>query len=353
MSLRSKLRKKKYLFTILLFGLALILLIFIILGICIGSVHIDIKEIVDIILYKIGIQNKGSWSVGNENIVWLIRMPRVLLAVIVGASLAVSGATMQTVVRNELADPFILGISSGASLGAVLSIGFGIFNNLGIVGVQVGGFLGAMLAFILVFFLSKVNGKISPTNLILAGIGTGYVFSGITSLITLTSGNKELAGQILSWTLGSLARANWRDLTLPTLILIISITYLLSQSRNLNLIVVNDEFASTLGLEVKPFRKKIFILISLVLGLVVAVSGSIGFIGLIIPHIVRFIVGFDHKYLLPISMLFGGIFLILVDIVSRTVFSPAEIPAGVITSLLGGPFFLFLLWKKQRQTSNL
>ncbi|HKM20334.1 MAG TPA: iron ABC transporter permease [Candidatus Dojkabacteria bacterium] len=339
--------KKKHHFLVAVTILTSLLIISIVLGICIGSTSINIKEILGIIFYKIGITEKGTWTTGNENIIWLIRTPRALLAAVVGAGLAVSGASLQALLKNDLADPFTLGISSGASLGAVLSIGFGIFNTFGIFGIQVGGFLGAILAFTIVFYLSRRQGEISPTSLILAGIGTGYVFSGITSFITLVSSKKELAGQILSWTLGSLARADWRDLTIPSLVLIGTTIYLTLQSRNLNLIATNDEFASTLGLEVPTFRKRLFIIISLTVGVIVAVSGSIGFIGLIIPHIVRFFTGTNHKYLLPISLISGSIFLVWVDILARTVVSPAEVPAGVITSLLGGAFFLLLLWKKQ------
>jgi iron complex transport system permease protein len=244
-----------------------------------------------------------------------------------------------------LADPFVLGISSGASVGAVLAIGFGFFSFAGIFGVQIAGFIGALASFLIVYYLAKTGGEISPTRLILAGIGVGYVFSGITSFITMTSGNRELAGQILAWTLGSLARATWYDLTLPFLVLILAIAYLLLQSRNLNALSVGDEVAMTLGLEVGKFRKKMFVIIALLTGIMVSVSGTIGFIGLIIPHIVRILVGIDHRRVLPISAFLGSVFLIWVDVIARTAFAPAELPVGIITSILGGPFFLLLLWR--------
>jgi iron complex transport system permease protein len=329
----------------LLFFLFLLLLMSIVLGILIGPVSISVNDIFDIVLFKLGFLERGDWTLGVENIVWLIRLPRVLLALTVGAGLAVAGAALQTLVRNPLADPFVLGISSGASVGAVLAIGFGFFSFAGIFGVQIAGFIGALASFLIVYYLAKTGGEISPTRLILAGIGVGYVFSGITSFITMTSGNRELAGQILAWTLGSLARATWYDLTLPFLVLILAIAYLLLQSRNLNALSVGDEVAMTLGLEVGKFRKKMFVIIALLTGIMVSVSGTIGFIGLIIPHIVRILVGIDHRRVLPISAFLGSVFLIWVDVIARTAFAPAELPVGIITSILGGPFFLLLLWR--------
>jgi iron complex transport system permease protein len=344
-----KKQKERVLFWIILAILLLLLITSIVLGILIGPVSIRVLDIFHISLFKLGFIERGDWTSGVQNIIWLIRFPRVLLACAVGAGLAVAGATLQTLVRNQLADPFLLGISSGASVGAVLAIGFGFFSFAGIFGVQIAGFLGAFISFLLVFYLAKSGRELSPTRLILAGIGVGYVFSGITSFITMTTGNRELAGQILSWTLGSLARATWYDLTLPVLILFVVVGYLLLQSRNLNALSMGDEVAVTLGLDVNKFRKKMFVLIALLTGVMVAVSGTIGFVGLIIPHIVRIIVGPDHRKVLPLCALLGSIFLIWVDVIARTTFAPVELPVGIITSILGGPFFLLLLWKIQKK----
>ncbi|MDD4381764.1 MAG: iron chelate uptake ABC transporter family permease subunit [Candidatus Dojkabacteria bacterium] len=345
----DKKHKEKILFWGFLSFLLILLFISIVLGILVGPVPISIRNIFSITLYKLGLLERGDWLLGVENIVWLIRFPRVLLALAVGGGLAVAGATLQTLVRNPLADPYILGISSGASVGAVLAIGLGFFSFMGVFGVQIAGFIGAVISFFLVYYLAKTGGEIRPNRLILAGMGVGYVFSGITSFITMTSGNRELAGKILAWTLGSLARATWYDLTLPFFILVLVTTYLLFQGRNLNALSVGDEVAVTLGLDVGKFRNKTFILVALLTGIMVSVSGMIGFIGLIIPHVVRIIVGFDHRKVLIISTLLGSIFLIWVDVVARTAFSPTELPVGIITSLLGGPFFLLLLWKIRKQ----
>lgn len=333
---------------IILLLLSFLLMISVTLGVSIGTVHIDISEVWSIAAYKIGLITRGEWSQASENIVWLIRFPRVLLAVFVGGGLAVVGVTLQALVRNPLADSYILGISAGASVGAVLSIGTGIFAFAGAFAVSFSAFLGAMVTFALVFLLSSRNGRITPSRLILAGIGVGYVFTGITSFITLTSSNRQLAGEILSWTLGSLANSDWFDLTLPSFTLIVVTFYLILQARNLNALVIGDETAATLGVDVDVFRRQLFTLVSLITGVMVAVSGSIGFVGLMIPHMVRFIFRSDHRLVLPISVMSGSIFLVWVDVIARSAFAPIELPVGVITSMLGGPFFLWLMWYNQR-----
>lgn len=323
--------------------LTVLLILSITLGIMIGPVSIPVYKVWNIVFYKIGLVNKGDWSSGIENIVWLIRFPRVLLAMLVGAGLAVVGVTLQAMVRNPLADSYILGISSGASVGAVLAIGFKISIVTGSLGVQAGGFIGAIITFLIVFLLSNHRGNISSGRLILSGIGVGYVFTGITSFITLTSNNRSLAGQVLAWTMGSLARASWFDLTLPAIVLLGATIYLVLESRDMNALSIGDETAITLGLNVQSFRKKLFVITSLLTGIMVAVSGTIGFVGLIVPHVVRILTGPDHRKVLPLSFFTGSIFLIWVDVLARTLFAPKELPVGVITSILGGPLFIFIL----------
>lgn len=336
-------------FRLVLLILGILLLLSVSIGVSLGPVSISTWDVWRIATYKIGLIERGNWSIGSENIVWLIRFPRVLLALVVGGGLAVVGVTLQALVRNPLADSYILGISSGASVGAVLAIGLGAFIFAGSLAVQLGGFLGALVSFAIVFALANIRGRIAPGRLILSGIGVGYVFTGITSFITLTSSNRGLAGQILAWTLGSLARASWFDLTLPSLILLIVTIYLILQSRNMNALVIGDETATTLGLNVEKFRRQLFILTSLVTGVMVAVSGTIGFLGLIVPHIVRLVVRSDHRRVLPVSVFVGSIFLIWVDVIARTAFAPVELPAGVITSILGGPLFLLMLLRARRE----
>lgn len=343
-------------FRLALCALCGLLLLSVTLGVSLGPVPIPLRDVWGIAAFKVGLGSKGDWTLGSENIVWLIRFPRVLLASVVGGGLAVVGVTLQALVRNPLADPYILGVSSGASVGAVLAIGLGVFAFAGSLAISLAAFMGAMLAFAIVFALASIGGRLTPGRLILAGIGVGYFFSGITSFITLTSDKRQLAGQVLSWTLGSLARATWFDLTLPSVTLITVTIYLILQARQLNVLIVGDEAAITLGVNIGSFRRQLFILTALITGVMVAVSGAIGFIGLMIPHMVRMVVRSDHRRVLPISVFVGSIFLIWVDVVARgfhsTIGSPIELPAGVVTSLLGGPFFLWLVWynyRKQRK----
>lgn len=328
--------------------LAAFLLVSVTLGVSLGPVRVPAQHVWQIAAYKLGWLEQGTWSKAHENIVWLIRFPRVLLAVFVGAGLAVVGVCMQALVRNPLADPYILGISSGASVGAVAAIGLGAFAFAGIYAVSLAAFLGAMLTFVVVFALAQRGGQLFPQRMILAGVGAAYVFSGITSFMTLTSDNRFLAGQVLSWTLGSLARADWTSLGLPTAMLLFGTLYLLLQTRQLNALLVGEESATGLGVNVNRFRQQLFVVVSLVTGVMVAVSGAIGFVGLMIPHAVRLVVGSDHRFVLPVALLVGSIFLVWVDVFARTAFAPIELPVGVITSVLGGPFFLWLMWKQAK-----
>lgn len=332
----------------LLLGLFCLLLLSITLGISIGPVQIPFGDVWAIAAFKMGLIEEGAWSNAHENIVWLIRFPRVLMAVFVGAGLAVVGVTMQALVRNPLADPYLLGISSGASVGAVLVIGWGAFAFAGIYTVAMGSFLSALLAFLLVFAIAQRGGHVTPQRLILAGLAVSYLFSGITSFITLTAENRQLAGQVLAWMLGSLARSDWIDLTLPALVLALGTGYLMLQARALNALIMGEETAAALGIAVQRFRRRLFVAVSLITGVMVAVSGAIGFIGLMIPHVVRLLVGSDHRRVLPLSLLVGAIVLIWVDVVARTAFAPTELPVGVITALLGGPFFLWMMRSANR-----
>ncbi len=354
-------------FWLLLGGLTALLLVSITLGVTLGPVDIPvgavwriaasetINVLSDITSLELNswVNIEANWTKAQFNIIWLIRFPRVLIGVFVGAGLAVVGVTMQALVRNPLADPYILGISSGASVGAVMVLAFGAFAFAGIYAISVGAFLGAILTFLIVFLLAQSNGRLNPARLILAGVAVAYFFSGLTSFITLTSDNRELARAVLAWLLGSLAGTNWVELTLPTAVLFFGSVYLVLQARGLNALIVGDETAATLGVDLTRFRRSLFGVVSLVTGVMVAVSGAIGFIGLMIPHIVRLMVGTDHRRVLPVSIFVGSIFLILVDVIARTAFDPVELPVGVITSLLGGPFFLWLLHRQMKERGGM
>lgn len=286
----------------------------------------------------------GDWSNAHDNIVWLIRLPRVLLAGVIGASLSVVGAAMQATVRNPIADPYILGLSSGASVGAVLVILFGL-NVFGLYSLSIAAFLGALGAFAIVFLLAQHRGRLTPVRLILVGVAASYVFSAVTSFLIFRAQESRQVQAVLFWLAGSVAGAEWGFLTIPAVVLAMGTGFLMLQARSMNGLIAGEETAVTLGINTSRFRRQLMAVASLLTGVIVAVAGSIGFVGLLMPHAVRLFVGSDHRRLLPVAMLAGAIFLIWVDVVARVVVQPQELPIGVITAIVGGPVFLLLMRK--------
>ena len=316
------------------------------LAVTIGPVYISPITVWQIIVSHILSVSPGDWTAGQDHIVWLIRLPRVLLAGVVGAGLAVVGVAMQATVRNPLADPYLLGTSSGASVGAVLVIMLGI-NFLAPYSLSILAFVGAVGSFVLVFAISQTGGRVSPTRLILAGVATAYVLTAVTSLI-LFLGDERAVRSVLFWMLGTLSGAEWSFLGLPAAALLLGISILVLKCRSMNALLAGEETAITLGVDPQGLRRQLLVLTALITGVMVAVSGAIGFVGLMMPHIVRLVVGSDHRIVLPASALAGAIFLIWVDVIARTIVQPQEIPVSVITALLGAPFFLWLLrWRRQ------
>ena len=321
--------------------LGLTALLSVTLAITIGPVYISPVTVWHIIASHVFGLSPGDWTAGQDHIVWLIRLPRVLLAGIVGAGLAVVGATMQAAVRNPLADPYLLGTSSGASVGAVLVIMLGI-NFLAPYSLSILAFVGAVGSFAIVFAMAQTGGRVSPTRLILAGVATAYALSAITSLI-LFMGDERAVRAVLFWMLGTLSGAEWSYLGLPAVALVMGISFLVLKYRAMNALLAGEETAITLGVDTQSLRRQLLLLTALLTGVMVAVSGAIGFVGLMMPHVVRLISGADHRLVLPASALAGAIFLIWVDVVARTIVQPQEIPVSIITALVGAPFFLWLL----------
>ncbi|UII55494.1 iron ABC transporter permease [Cytobacillus spongiae] len=339
-------RKSSIFFRMLVLGLTVLLFLSVTLAIIAGPVAIDPLVVWKIPLSKlpfIGQWIEESWSVAQYHIIWDLRFPRILLAVIVGAGLSLCGVAIQALVRNSLADPYILGVSSGASVGATLVILFGLFSVFGQFALSVAAFVGSLVSLILVFVLARVRGRLSTTRLLLAGIAVSMILSAVTNFIVISAPREESIKSALHWMLGNLSGAKWEYLTIPTVGIIIGAIYLLVNSRQLNMLLMGDEVAGTLGLDVERFRKGLVVMTSLMTGVIVSISGSIGFVGLMIPHIVRLIVGSDHKRVLPISMLLGAIFLLWCDVLARTIIQPQELPIGIITAICGGPFFIWLL----------
>ncbi len=331
-------------------ALGLILLfISVLIGIFFGSVQIDPGKAVKMILSKVPIF-KGNidvtWEENIESILFQVRIPRVLLALLVGACLSVSGAVFQSLLRNPLADPYLLGVSSGASFGAAVVILTSMpFFLLGIPVVPFAAFAGSLASMFMVYGLARTKGKFSVHTLLLSGVIINFSFSAVIMLL-ITLSNKGLT-EVIVWMMGSLNNTNYDLLPYiaPVAVIIMGIIYM--YSNDLNVIAVGEDTAVYLGVKTERTKKILFVLNSLLTAIAVSVSGLIGFVGLIIPHIARMIVGPDHRILLPFSALLGGIFLILSDTLCRTIVSPGEIPTGVVTAILGGPFFMYLLKRKK------
>ncbi|WP_187767584.1 FecCD family ABC transporter permease [Streptomyces cacaoi] len=324
-------------FTLVAGGLLALLVVAAVASLVFGSARVPVGEVLRALT--------GQGEAGPlTTIVLDVRLPRVLLAAVVGAGLAVVGTVLQALVRNPLADPYLLGISSGASTGAVCVVVLGI----GAVSMQVGAFVGALGALVVVYAMARRGGSMTTGRLVLAGVAVQYILSALTSLLLVRSEQAEHLRAILFWTLGGLGQARWHTLLLPALALLAGLAVLLALARPLDLLLAGEEGATALGLDTSRFRALAFVLASLVTAVLVTVSGSIGFIGLMVPHAARMAVGAGHRALLPVAALGGAAFLVLADLAARTVAAPEEIPVGVLTALTGGPFFLWLLRRSQR-----
>lgn len=331
-----------------------LLFIFLILSIAvfstIGSANISILDTFKIIGSKVPILKKymdiSNISKSSISIIWSIRLPRVLLGVLVGASLSMAGAAFQGMFKNPMADPYVIGISSGAALGAtfaiILKLSFALFR---ISAISIFAFIGALIAVFLVYNIARIKNQVPVTTLLLAGVAIGQFFTAIMSFLMVIY-NNDMA-KIIYWTMGSLAGKGWDPIVTLAIPVIVSMILINFFARDLNIMLTGEESAKSLGVNVEKTKVYILILGTFMTALVVSVSGIIGFVGLIIPHIVRLLIGPDHRILLPASALLGGIFMISADTIARMVISPIEIPVGIITALFGGPFFIYLLKKKK------
>lgn len=319
-----------------------------------GQADISVNDIFQILLYKSSQGSLGSIT-GIEqsvvNIIWFVRTPRVILSIFVGMGLAISGSVMQAVVQNPLADPYILGISSGASLGATFAImiGFGSVSLLSQFSLAFGAFIGAAFASFFVLLLASIGGKMTATKLVLSGTVIGSLCGSASSLIIFLANNMEGMKSVTFWSMGSLASASWNKIPLLALVVVLLTLFFMSQHRILNTMLLGDEAAVTLGISLSKYRRFYMLLSALLTAIIVANSGMIGFVGLIIPHIVRSFCGSNHKILLPVSAFLGGLFLLWADVISRTLLANTELPIGIITSLVGAPVFIYIIIKKEYQ----
>ncbi|MBL8024872.1 MAG: iron ABC transporter permease [Fibrobacteres bacterium] len=274
------------------------------------------------------------------------RIPRMLLGILVGASLAVSGAVFQSVFRNALATPFTLGTASGGSFGAVIAIKLGLdFNAYGFSSVTLMAFAGSFISLLIVYWLSRHRGGITTSTMLLAGVTIGFFFNAL-SMFTHYMMDYTQSYRVVIWTMGSLDITDYAAIVRIAPVIVISLAGSMFLGRNLNQLCLGEDIARTRGVDVEKTKRSAFILTSLMIGASVSVAGPIGFVGLIVPHALRLVIGADYRLLLPASMLAGSAFLVACDTVARLVILPSELPVGVVTALIGGPFFLWLLLRK-------
>jgi iron complex transport system permease protein len=331
--------------SILFLGGMLVLLVSLSIAVSVGAVAVPAGTVWGVLANKLlpGFIEQ-TWSQGREAIVWNIRFPRAILAMMVGAGLAIVGASLQAVTRNPLADPHLLGISSGGAFGAIFALlHSGLF--LGALTVPLLAFFGALAATLIVLGVSRLADASSADRLVLAGVAVSFIImAAANGLIFL--GDPRASHTVVFWMLGGLGLAQWDQLIYPLVILILCGAWLTLRTTQLNAMTIGDETAATLGIAVARFRLIVFVIGALITGVMVAFSGIIGFVGLMVPHIARMLVGGDYTRVLPASALVGAIFLLWADIAARTVMAPEDMPIGIVTGIVGGLFFVWLLGRR-------
>ena len=333
---------RRSLFTVALFVLLLVLIaVSFVISLTFGSVDYASEAVWDVVWARLN-GGKGP-DQAIDSIVWELRVPRGLLALIVGAGLALAGVAMQTLVRNPLADPYLLGVSAGASVGATAILTFGMLSSLGLYALSGGALIGALVATATVYAITMAQGGLTPLRLILSGVVLSSAFSAMASFLVFKGPDARAAQGVMFWMLGSVAGAQWNKLALPFAIVIIGGIALMLLSNQLDALAAGPDTAAALGVRVGVLRQALFFIQALLVGAMVAVAGGIGFVGLVIPHLARMMVGSLHWRLLPISMATGALFLLWVDVIARISAPPQEIPLGVVTGVLGAPLFLVLM----------
>ncbi|MEA2529633.1 MAG: heme transport system permease protein [Thermomicrobiales bacterium] len=331
---------------VLLPSLGVLLLVAIVLSVGIGAVKLQPQQTVAIIAHHLGVELDVAYTTQQDAIVWAIRLPRVVTAMLVGSALAVSGAALQGMFRNPLADPGLIGVSSGAALGAVTSVALGI-SVLGLATMPVAAFLGGMTTAITVYLISRHNGRTEIVTLVLTGIALNTIAGAGTGLLTYVASDQQVRA-IVFWSLGSLGGATWKGVLATLPFVGVGLIFVPRWGQALNLFVLGEREAHHLGVDTERVRLELIVLTALMTGAAVAVAGVVGFVGLIVPHLIRLVAGPDHRIVLPASALFGASLLLLADLLARTIVAPAELPLGVLTALAGGPFLLVLMLRTRQ-----
>ena len=344
--------KKKKILNLALVISFVILLLLIALSATIGVANVSFLDAIKIMISKVPILNKFLFNNDIDSshalIILNLRLPRIILASLIGGGLSIVGATLQGMFKNPMADPYVLGISSGASLGATIAIILGAgYTFFGVGIVTLCAFLGSILTMLFVYSISKVGSKVPVTTILLSGVAINFMLSSIVSIIMVF--NRDQVEKIIFWTMGSVSSAGWNQILIIFPIVLLGILTLMAFSRDLNLMSTGEETAISLGVEVEKTKKILILVCSLLVATCVSFSGIIGFVGLIIPHTVRLIIGSDHRTLLPFSVVGGAIFMVICDTIARSAIPPMEIPVGAITSVLGAPYFIYFLYKNKKK----
>ncbi|AXJ03028.1 MULTISPECIES: FecCD family ABC transporter permease [Pseudomonas] len=328
----------------LLIALGAVLLVSCVVSLGFGPARVPVDVVWRILLHKLFGLGVPDWSAGQEHIVWLIRVPRMLLGALVGAGLALIGAVLQAVTRNPLADPHLLGVTSGATLGAVIVV-LHVGEIVGLLTLPIAAFIGALLSMFLVLGIANRQGRLDSDRLLLCGVAVSFVMMAIANLL-LFMGDHRASSAVMFWMLGGLGLARWELLAVPALSVLLGLILLIGMARPLNALMAGEQTAVTLGLNARAVRLRVFVIASLMTGVLVSISGSIGFVGLMVPHIARRLIGAEHRRLLPVCVLLGSVFLVWVDVAARTLIAPEDLPIGVATAALGGLFFIGLMRRR-------
>ncbi|AYD39951.1 iron ABC transporter permease [Clostridium fermenticellae] len=335
------------------FCICIILLILVsLISTTLGSANIPLRETFSVMCSKIpfikNLVNYSNISQDHILIITEIRLPRIITSALVGIGLSVVGASFQAIFKNPMADPYVLGISSGSALGAAIGFILGLDGSIfGNATITVLAFISSILTTLIVYSIARVKNKIPTTTLLLAGVSMGFLLSSLISIIMVF--NRQQLDKIVFWTLGSMSASSYNQILTLLPFLLIGSIIILSFSKDLNIMLTGDDTARSLGIDVETVKKLILGVSSIIVAACVSISGVIGFVGLIIPHVVRMIFGPDHKVLLPFSMIIGAIFMIISDTIARTIAAPSEIPIGAITALFGAPYFIYLLIKTKKK----
>ena len=344
--------KQKAWHTFLFIFLAALLVVSVICTISIGATELPFQEVYSVILDKVfngGAKiAAGAFETSHYKIIWQIRLPRTLFALCVGAGLAICGAAMQALVLHPIADPYVLGVSSGASAGAAIALLAPIAFMEGQRQTTTFAFVGALLAAFVVYFLAKRagGGKLQPVMLLLAGTAVNAVMSAITSYLVFKARSPEGIAAVYNWQMGAISAAQWKTLSIPAALVTGGTVVFTIMGSRFNMMMMGDEDAAAMGLRVRLFRSIMFIVVSIVVASLVSITGIIGFVGLVVPHVVRlFSRTSDNRIIMPMSALFGASYIMWADAYARSVHGAAELPLGIVTAFIGAPFFMFLMIK--------